>query len=146
MTNEYYSSLQLFYDLFSVELVERKIECLDTASIVSRQLSSAGIKHRVICGSAHVLLSNSEIVLAPHYYAEAEIGDTLTLIDPSLAFWLEDEIADGAFIPFVFRGYEGARAHNVDYLPVESVELCEIVCGDLIDLIKQHPLPLSCFF
>ena len=79
-------------------------------------------------------------------YVETEIGGNLTLIDPSLAFWLEDEIADGAFIPFVFRGYEGARAHNVDYFPVESVELCEIVCGDLIDLIKQHPLPLSCFF
>ncbi len=25
MTNEHYSSLRLFYDLFSVELVERKI-------------------------------------------------------------------------------------------------------------------------
>ena len=143
MTDEYLSNLQLFYDLFSVELVERKIECLDTASIVSRQLLNAGIKHRVVCGTARLSLKYSDLALLPHYYVEADIANCLIIFDPSLAFWLEDEIADGLVMPFVFRGYQDAESFGIHYSPYEPVDLGKMVCSDLAELADQHSLPFS---
>lgn len=143
MSSDNIEALSLFYDLFSIEIVENKMECLDVSSVVSGQLLKAGISHRVAYGSVQINAVEPAIVLAPHYYIEVMYGDSIILIDPSLAFWLEDEIENGLCLPFVFDGYCGAKKNGVCYSFFEEAVACEVICSDLLSLIDNYPLPLS---